>query len=120
MNVRNFITTGNWQAALDGAATGFITGTITGAISGAVSSPYCFVAGTTVLTAAGAAAIETIEVGDYVWAWDENTKEYGKLGCPIHPRRFNHIFGKQESILFKQVYKKRNGKRYTYNSKVCI
>ena len=23
----------------------------------------------------GAAAIETIEVGDYVWAWDENTKD---------------------------------------------
>jgi len=21
------------------------------------------------------AAIETIEVGDYVWAWDENTKD---------------------------------------------
>lgn len=60
---------------MDGAATGFMTGTITGAISGAVSSPYCFVAGTTVLTAAGAAAIETIEVGDYVWAWDENTKD---------------------------------------------
>ena len=77
--VTHRITTGSWkgagQAALDGAATGFMTGTITGAISGAVSSPYCFVAGTTVLTAAGAAAIETIEVGDYVWAWDENTKD---------------------------------------------
>ena len=76
------ITTGSWkgagQAALDGAATGFMTGTITGAISGAaggLAKGQCFVAGTTVLTAAGAAAIETIEVGDYVWAWDENTKD---------------------------------------------
>ena len=73
------ITIGSWkgagQAALDGAATGFMTGTITGAIQGGINSPYCFVAGTTVLTAAGAAAIETIEVGDYVWAWDENTKD---------------------------------------------
>ena len=73
--VTHRITTGSWkgagQAALDGAATGFMTGTITGAIQGGINSPYCFVAGTTVLTAAGAAAIETIEVGDYVWAWDE-------------------------------------------------
>ena len=71
------ITTGSWEgaanAAIDGAATGFMTGTITGAISGAISSPYCFVAGTTVLTAAGAAAIETIKPGDMVWAWDEET-----------------------------------------------
>ena len=71
------ISTGSWEgaanAAIDGAATGFMTGTITGAISGAVSSPYCFVAGTTVLTAAGAVAIETINPGDMVWAWDEET-----------------------------------------------
>ena len=80
--VTHRITTGSWkgagQAALDGAATGFMTGTITGAISGAagaLGSGQCFVAGTTVLTAAGAAAIETIEVGDYVWAWDENTRD---------------------------------------------
>lgn len=69
--------TGSWtgadKATIDGAATGFMTGTITGAITGAVSSPYCFVAGTTVLTAAGAAAIETIQAGDMVWAWDEET-----------------------------------------------
>ena len=75
--VSHRITTGSWEgaanAAIDGAATGFMTGTITGAISGAVSSPYCFVAGTTVLTAAGAVAIETINPGDMVWAWDEET-----------------------------------------------
>ena len=75
--VSHRLSTGSWtgaeQAAINGAATGFMTGTITGAISGAVSSPYCFVAGTTVLTAAGAAAIETIQAGDLVWAWDEET-----------------------------------------------
>ncbi len=73
--VKHRITTGSWkgagQAALDGAADGFMTGTITGAIQGGINSPYCFVAGTLVQTADGTAAIETIEVGDYVWAWDE-------------------------------------------------
>lgn len=75
--VTHRLSTGSWkgaeQAALNGATTGFMTGTITGAISGAVNSPNCFVAGTTVLTAAGAAAIETIRAGDQVWAWDEET-----------------------------------------------
>ena len=73
--VTHRITTGSWkgagQAALDGAADGFMTGTITGAIQGGINSPYCFVAGTLVQTADGTATIETIEVGDYVWAWDE-------------------------------------------------
>ena len=71
------ITNGNWSGAVDaawnGMATGFMTGAITGAITGALTSPYCFVAGTTVLTASGAVAIETIHAGDYVWAWDEET-----------------------------------------------
>lgn len=35
----------------------------------------CFVAGTLVLAAEGAKAIEAIVAGDYVWAWDENTEE---------------------------------------------
>lgn len=73
--------TGSWsgaeQAAVNGAATGFMTGTITGAVTGAVSSPYCFVAGTTVLTAIGAVAIEEIQAGDQVWAWDEETGTVG-------------------------------------------
>ena len=77
--VTHRLTTGSWkgagQAAVDGAATGFLTGTITGAITGGINSPYCFVAGTTVLTAAGAVAIETIQAGDMVWAWDEETGE---------------------------------------------
>ena len=75
------MTTGSWSgaanAAVDGAASGFLSGTITGAVTGALSSPYCFVAGTTVLVAAGVAAIETIQEGDYVWAWDEETGTVG-------------------------------------------
>ena len=79
--VAHRLKTGSWsgakQAAINGAATGFMTGTITGAITGAVTSPYCFVAGTTVLTAAGAVAIEQIQAGDQVWAWDEETGAVG-------------------------------------------
>ena len=75
--VMHRMTTGSWSgatnAAIDGAATGFMTGAVTGAITGALSSPLCFVAGTTVLTAFGAVAIETIQKGDLVWAWDEGT-----------------------------------------------
>lgn len=67
------VSSGSWdgakQAAIDGAATGFMTGAITGT---AVSS-YCFVAGTTVLTATGTVAIDQIKRGDLVWSWDENT-----------------------------------------------
>ena len=77
--VMHRMTTGSWSgatnAAIDGAATGFMTGAVTGAITGAINSPYCFVAGTTVLTATGAVAIETIQKGDHVWAWDEETGE---------------------------------------------
>ena len=70
-------TTGSWsgaaQAAANGAATGFLEGTISGAISGTINSPHCFVAGTLILTVAGTVAIETIQTGDMVWAWDEET-----------------------------------------------
>lgn len=75
--VMHRMTTGSWSgatnAAIDGAATGFMTGAVTGAITGALTSPYCFVAGTTVLAATGAVAIEKIQKGDMVWAWDEET-----------------------------------------------
>ena len=77
--VMHRMTTGSWSgatnAAIDGAATGFMTGAVTGAITGALSSPQCFVAGTTVLTATGAVAIEIIQKGDMVWAWDEETRD---------------------------------------------
>ena len=73
------VSTGSWdgagQAAIDGAATGFMTGAISGAIEGGIHSPYCFIAGTAVLTAAGTVAIEEIQTGDQVWAWNEDTGE---------------------------------------------
>ena len=50
-----------------------MTGAITGAITGTAVSSYCFVAGTTVLTATGTVAIDQIKRGDLVWSWDENT-----------------------------------------------
>jgi hypothetical protein len=60
---------------LNGMADGALAGAISGAVTGALTSPYCFVAGTAVLAAAGAVAIETIQAGDMVWAWDEETGE---------------------------------------------
>ena len=39
------------------------------------STSLCFVAGTMILVAEGVQAIETIESGDKVWAWDEETGE---------------------------------------------
>ena len=68
-------TVGIGDAMLNGMADGALTGAITGAVTGALTSPYCFVAGTAVLAAAGAVAIETIQAGDMVWAWDEETGE---------------------------------------------
>lgn len=38
-----------------------------------IASGQCFVAGTLVLTGNGNQAIEDIQVGDLVWAWDEDT-----------------------------------------------
>ncbi len=38
-----------------------------------IASGQCFVAGTLVLTENGNQAIEDIQVGDLVWAWDEDT-----------------------------------------------
>ena len=77
--VKHRITTGSWkgagQAALDGAADGFMTGAITGAITGAATSGACFIAGTLVQIEDGEKPIEEIKVGDYVWAYDEYTKD---------------------------------------------
>jgi len=105
--VAHRLKTGSWsgaeQAAINGAATGFMTGTITGAITGAVTSPYCFVAGTTVLTAAGAVAIEQIQAGDQVWAWDEETGTVGiKKVVETYVNETDelvHVFVNQEEIV---------------------
>ena len=77
------IETGTWegagQAALNGAVQGAIDGAMSGAISGAITgaftSPYCFVAGTAILTGAGYVAIENIKVGDIVWSTNPDTGE---------------------------------------------
>ena len=42
---------------------------------GSASGKLCFAAGTVVLLNEGRKAIEDIVVGDYVWAWDEETGE---------------------------------------------
>ena len=77
--VSHRMSTGSWdgagQAALDGMADGALSGAITGAITGAVTSPYCFVAGTVVLTSTGYVAIENITEGDIVFAWNQETNE---------------------------------------------
>ena len=77
------VQTGSWEgagkAALNGAAQGAIdgafTGAITGAITGGMSEAFCFVAGTSVLTASGYVAIENIRAGDLVYAWNDETGE---------------------------------------------
>ena len=46
-------------------------------MTGALTSNYCFVAGTAVLTEAGKMAIEEIQKGDLVYAWNEETGETG-------------------------------------------
>lgn len=77
--VKHRATTGGWdgasQAALDGAADGALTGAITGAITGGINSNVCFVAGTSILTAAGYVAIEDIIAGDKVWSENPETGE---------------------------------------------
>ena len=52
-----------------------MSGAISGAITGAFTSPYCFVAGTAILTGAGYVAIENIKVGDIVWSTNPDTGE---------------------------------------------
>ena len=68
------------KGAIEGAADGFMTGAIMGGISGALKA-QCFAAGTKVLTETGHKAIEEIEVGDKVLAYDETTgkQDYKKV-----------------------------------------
>lgn len=61
------------SAAADGFLSGAVLGAILGGIGGALSPKACFAAGTPVLSANGAVAIEEIAVGDRVWAYDYQT-----------------------------------------------
>ena len=79
------------EGLVKGAIEGFINGFTTGALmscasqaitalsnaaSGRCTSPgHCFIAGTLVLTSLGNKKIEDIEIGDEVWAYDEETGE---------------------------------------------
>ena len=79
--VQHRVSTGSWKGAgkaaasgaKQGAINGAFTGAITGAVSGALHPTACFVAGTSVAVASGYVAIETLQPGDLVWAWDEET-----------------------------------------------
>ncbi len=75
------------EGAIDGFINGFTTGAILYCASQAVSSIVkavnnrckipgeCFIAGTLVMTSIGSKPIEEIQVGDEVWAYDEETGE---------------------------------------------
>lgn len=62
--------------ALEGSADGFMWGAIYGAVTGGFKSNYCFTENTPVLTDCGVRNISEIRVGDFVYAYDENTGKY--------------------------------------------
>lgn len=62
--------------ALEGSADGYMWGAIYGAATGGFKSKYCFTKDTPVLTDRGLLAIAEIEVGDMVYAYDDNTCEF--------------------------------------------
>ena len=67
------------------------------------TGPACFVAGTLVHTAEGYKNIEDIQVGDYVWAWDEETGNVALkrvLETYIHEKtELVHVFANGEEII---------------------
>jgi hypothetical protein len=67
------------------------------------SPDLCFVAGTMVLISEGTKAIEEIEAGDYVWAWDEKTEEVAlKQVVETYVNETSelvHVFVKGEEII---------------------
>ena len=71
---------GAYKGAIQGATDGMISGMIGGAFAGSAMSMsgnpmFCFVAGTTVLTALGKKAIEAVQVGDTIPCVDHITGE---------------------------------------------
>ncbi len=105
--INHRISTGSWdgagEAALNGMADGALSGTITGAITGGINSNVCFVAGTAVLSSAGFVAIETIRVGDKVWAENPETgqKELKEVVQTFvnETEHLVHVFVNDEEII---------------------
>ncbi|NTX33286.1 VCBS repeat-containing protein [Myxococcus sp. CA033] len=64
----------------------------------------CFVAGTPVLTAEGLRPIEEVLAGDWVWAWNEKTKEPGW-------HRVTRTFIKPERVVLRVVLEAPDGTR---------
>ncbi len=62
-----------FYGALEGSSDGYMWGAIFGAISGGLNSTYCFVGDTLIMTNGGLKAISDINIGDSVYAWNENT-----------------------------------------------
>lgn len=75
--VSNRVKSGSWsgsgKAALEGAGDGALSGTVNGLVTGGLTSRACFVAGTSVASAAGLVAIENVQAGDKVWSEDPDT-----------------------------------------------
>ena len=75
--VSNRVKSGSWsgsgKAALEGAGDGALSGTVSGLVTGGLTSRACFVAGTSVASAAGLVAIENVQAGDKVWSEDPDT-----------------------------------------------
>lgn len=119
------IRTGTWegawkgaiQGAIDGAADGFMWGAIGGAISGAMNPKFCFVAGTLVMTKQGLKAIEEIQVGEQVLAYNDNLEifEYKDVVevyqneatelCHIHTEKEEIICTPNHSVLTADGWK---------------
>lgn len=57
--------------AIEGSADGYAYGAIFGAITGGLNSKYCFTEDTLVATQAGLIPISDVEVGDYVYSYNE-------------------------------------------------
>ena len=88
------------QAALDQTIAG---GVIGGVAADALPGHACFVAGTLVKAESGDVPIEQIQVGDLVWAWDEETGDVAlKRVVETYPNQSDeliHVFVNGEEII---------------------
>ncbi len=123
--IQEGIKTGTWEGAfkgaiigaVEGAADGFMWGAIGGAISGAMNPKFCFAIGTLVMTKQGLKAIEEIQVGEQVLAYNDNLEmfEYKDVVevykneatqlCHIHTNKEEIICTPNHSILTKDGWK---------------